>query len=74
MEVVERSSVIEAVRLVLARYVRYADLQQWQDLAGLRTPDGTFTPHRPDGSAWVRPEGRGQISATAGAAGDRAAR
>ncbi|MFF3514370.1 nuclear transport factor 2 family protein [Streptomyces sp. NPDC002573] len=69
MDAVERLSIIEAVRRVMARYVRHADHQQWQELASLFTPDGTFTPYQLDGSAWVRMEGREQIVAAVGAAG-----
>ncbi|MCP2353952.1 hypothetical protein HD597_000972 [Nonomuraea thailandensis] len=53
----------------MARYVRYADHQRWQDLANLFTPDGTFTPHKPDGSVWLHMEGREQVAATVGASG-----
>ncbi|WP_263984645.1 nuclear transport factor 2 family protein, partial [Streptomyces sp. HPF1205] len=53
----------------MARYVRYADLQRWQDLAGLFTADGSFTPHKPDGSVWLRMNGREEIAATVGASG-----
>ncbi|MEU1597145.1 nuclear transport factor 2 family protein [Streptomyces sp. NPDC005708] len=69
MDAVERLSTIEDLRRLMARYVRYADHQRWQDLAGLFTPDGTFTPLKPDGSVWLRMEGREEIAATVGAAG-----
>ncbi|WP_320779284.1 nuclear transport factor 2 family protein [Streptomyces sp. CRN 30] len=69
MDTVERLNVIEELRRLMARYVRYADEQRWPDLARLFTPDGTFTPHRPDGSVWLRMEGRDQIAATVGASG-----
>jgi hypothetical protein len=69
MDTVERLSIIEDLRRLMARYVRYADHQRWQDLAGLFTPDGTFTPHKPDGSVWLRMEGREQIAATVGSSG-----
>ncbi|MER7505063.1 nuclear transport factor 2 family protein [Nonomuraea pusilla] len=57
------------MRRLMARYVRYADHQRWQDLAHLFTPDGTFTPHKPDGSVWLHMEGREAIAATVGAVG-----
>jgi hypothetical protein len=66
MDDIERLSTIEDVRRLMARYVRYADHQRWQDLAGLFTPDGTFTPHKPDGSVWLRMSGREEIAATIG--------
>ncbi|NGN92395.1 nuclear transport factor 2 family protein [Nocardioides sp. KC13] len=69
METLERLSIIEDVRRLMARYVRYADHQRWDDLAGLFTEDGTFTPHKPDGSVWLRMNGRDEISATVGASG-----
>ncbi|MGV9915441.1 nuclear transport factor 2 family protein, partial [Streptomyces tendae] len=46
METLERLRVIEDIRRLMARYVRYADHQRWDDLAGLFTQDGTFTPHK----------------------------
>jgi hypothetical protein len=55
MDAVERLSVIEDLRRLMTRYVRSADHHRWQDLAAVFTPDGTFTPHKPDGScgcAW----------------------
>lgn len=69
MDVTERLSIIEELRRLMARYVRYADHQRWQDLADLFTPDGTFTPHRPDGSVWLAMKGREEIAATVGAGG-----
>ncbi|MET8404553.1 MULTISPECIES: nuclear transport factor 2 family protein [Streptomyces] len=60
---------IEDLRRLMARYVRYADHQRWQDLAGLFTPDGTFTPYKPDGSVWFRMESREKIAETVGASG-----
>ncbi|MEV6174338.1 nuclear transport factor 2 family protein [Streptomyces sp. NPDC051954] len=66
MNDVERLSAIEDLRRLMARYVRYADHKRWQDLAGLFTPDGTFTPHKPDGSVWLRMNGREEIAATIG--------
>ncbi|WP_037858943.1 nuclear transport factor 2 family protein [Streptomyces sp. NRRL S-340] len=69
MDTAERLATIEDLRRVMARYVRYADHQRWQDLAGLFTPGGSFTPHKPDGSVWMRMEGRDGIAATVGASG-----
>ena len=69
MQTVERLTITEDVRRLMARYVRYADNQRWNDLANLFTEDGTFTPHRPDGSVWMRMNGRAEISATVGASG-----
>ncbi len=69
MDAVERLSVVEDLRRLMARYVRYADNHRWQDLADLFTKDGTFTPHKPDGSVWLRMEGREEIAATVGSSG-----
>ncbi|MEV0820843.1 nuclear transport factor 2 family protein [Nonomuraea rubra] len=69
MDAIERLSVVEELRRLMARYVRYADHQRWQDLANLFTPDGTFTPYKPDGSVWLHMEGREGIAATVGASG-----
>jgi hypothetical protein len=69
MDAVERLSTTEDLRRLMARYVRYADHQRWQDLANLFAPDGTFTPRKPDGSVWMRMEGREGIAATVGAGG-----
>ncbi|TYB54575.1 nuclear transport factor 2 family protein [Nonomuraea sp. PA05] len=69
MDAVERLTTIEELRRLMARYVRYADHQRWQDLANLFTPDGTFTPLKPDGSVWLRMEGKDAIAATVGASG-----
>ncbi|MFD1930656.1 MULTISPECIES: nuclear transport factor 2 family protein [Nonomuraea] len=69
MDAIERLSITEDLRRLMARYVRYADHQRWQDLANLFTPDGTFTPHKPDGSVWLHMEGREGIAATVGASG-----
>ncbi|GGK71670.1 hypothetical protein Sme01_26180 [Sphaerisporangium melleum] len=66
MNDLERLVIIEDIRRLMARYVGYADQQRWQDLAGLFVPDGTFTPHKPDGTVWLRMEGREQIAATIG--------
>lgn len=66
MNDIERLSTVEDLRRLMARYVRYADHQRWQDLAGLFTPEGTYTPHKPDGSVWLRMSGREQIAAMIG--------
>ncbi|XVU22692.1 nuclear transport factor 2 family protein [Actinoplanes sp. CA-054009] len=66
MNTIERLTIIEDIRRVMARYVRYADHHRWQDLAALFTEDGTFTPHKPDGTVWLRMKGREQIAATVG--------
>jgi hypothetical protein len=69
MDAVERLSIIEDLRRLMAFYVRSADHHRWQDLAGLFTPDGTFTPHKPDGSVWLRMEGREKIAEMVGSSG-----
>ncbi|MFE6511226.1 nuclear transport factor 2 family protein [Nocardioides sp. NPDC057767] len=69
METLERLTITEDVRRLMARYVRYADHQRWDDLANLFTEDGTFIPHKPDGSVWLHMNGRDEISATVGASG-----
>jgi len=58
MDTAERLAIIEDVRHVMARYARYADNHRWQDLADLFTPDATYTPYKPDGTPWLRMEGR----------------
>jgi SnoaL-like domain len=70
MNDIERLTITEEIRRVMARYVRYADYQRWEDLAGLFTPAGTFTPLKPDGSVWLSMSGRAEIAKTlAGTAG-----
>ncbi|ROO87760.1 SnoaL-like protein [Actinocorallia herbida] len=69
MDTLERLGTTEDLRRLMARYVRYADQQRWQDLTDLFTPDGTFTPHKPDGSVWLHMDGREEIAATVGASG-----
>lgn len=66
MDDIERLSTVEDLRRLMARYARYADEQRWGDLAGLFTPDGTFTPHKPDGTVWLRMSGRDEIAAKIG--------
>lgn len=41
---VERLTLADEIRTLMARYVRYADEKRWDALAHLFTPDGTFTP------------------------------
>jgi len=69
MDAVERLSIIEDLRRLMARYVRCADHHRWQDLAGLFTPEGSFTPHKPDGSVWLQMVGREQIAEIVGSSG-----
>lgn len=69
MDTLDRLAITEDVRRLMARYVRYADNQRWNDLANLFTEDGTFTPHKPDGSVWLHMSGRDEIVATVGASG-----
>ncbi len=69
MDAVERLSTVEDLRRVMASYVRHADHHRWQNLADLFTKDGTFITHKPDGSVWIRMEGREAIAATIGSSG-----
>jgi hypothetical protein len=55
---------IEEIRQLMARYARYADARQWADLAGLFTPDGTFTSHALDGGIVAEMKGRQAIEET----------
>ena len=61
---VETLVAINEIREVMARYARHADHKEFEDLAGLFTPDGTFTPHQVDGSVWMHMEGREGIART----------
>jgi hypothetical protein len=63
---------IEEIRQLMARYARYADAKQWASLAGLFTPDGTFTSHAVDGGVVAEMKGRKAIEDTLAAvnAGD----
>lgn len=54
MDDIERLSNIESLRRLMARYVYVADHQQWDELAALFTPDGSFTPHNADGTVLRR--------------------
>jgi hypothetical protein len=50
----ERLIAIEDLRYLKARYARYADSKDWDALAGLFTPEATFTPHGVDGEVQVK--------------------
>lgn len=52
---------IEEIRQLMARYARYADAKRWGDLAGLFTPDATFTSHAVDGGIVADMKGRQAI-------------
>ncbi|PSM43257.1 nuclear transport factor 2 family protein [Streptomyces dioscori] len=62
MDDMEKLVVVEGLRRLMARYVYAADHQQWDELASLFTPDGTFTPHDTDGTVLIRMEGREEIA------------
>jgi len=64
MTEIERLIVIKDIRELMARYVRYADREQFDGLAGLFTPTGTFTPQRGEGSEWMHMAGRAAIAKT----------
>src|SRR5262245_335195 len=66
MNDLERLTAIEDIRRVMARYVRYADHHRFEDLAGLFTPDGTFTPYKADGPVWLTMQGRDGIAKSIG--------
>ena len=68
MDDIERLTIIEDLRRLMARYVYSADHQRWPELAALFTPDGTFTPHNVDGSVAQRMAGREEIAASIPAA------
>jgi hypothetical protein len=73
MDAAERLSIIEDLRRLMASYVRFADHHRWQELAGLFTQDGTFTPYEPDGPVWLRMNGREEIATTIGGSNGHAA-
>jgi hypothetical protein len=52
---------LEQIRTVEARYARYADEKRSAAVAGLFTPDGTFTSHNVDGSIVADMSGRREI-------------
>lgn len=54
----------DEVRELMARYVRYADQKNWKQLAGLFTPDGSFTPLNVAGEALAVMKGRTGIMET----------
>ena len=64
MDDIDRLTIIENLRRLMARYVYSADHQRWPELAALFTPDGTFTPHNVDGSVLRRMTGREEIAAS----------
>jgi hypothetical protein len=59
---IEKLIAINEIRELMARYVRFADDKKFIDLASLFTPEGTFTPHKVNGDAWIRMEGRENIA------------
>ena len=65
---VDRLTVIEDLRRLMARYVYSADHQRWPELAALFTSDGTFTPHNVDGSVVRLMTGPEEIAASVSAA------
>ena len=67
MDDLERLSIIEDIRNLMARYAHYADDKRWSDLAALFTADGTFSPLRPDGSVLTYMTGRKNIAEMIGA-------
>ncbi|RFZ90239.1 nuclear transport factor 2 family protein [Mucilaginibacter conchicola] len=52
------------IRDLMARYVRHADNKEWEKLAGLFVPDGTFTPLNVEGLPILTMVGRDQIFQT----------
>ena len=52
----------EEIRRLEARYARFADAKRWPDLAGLFTPDGTFTSQNIDGENLAAMAGRQDIT------------
>jgi hypothetical protein len=53
---IEKLVAVNEIREVMARYARHADHKEFEALAALFTPDGTFTPHKVDGSVWMHME------------------
>ena len=64
MNEVERLSVIEDIRQLMAQYTYHADMQEWDSLVGLFTADGVFTSHAVDGTVLRRSVGRDEIAHT----------
>jgi hypothetical protein len=58
----ERLVAIEDIRTLQSRYVRYADLKDWQALVGLFLPDAVFTPYDVEGKPQVVMTGRDGIA------------
>ena len=61
---IEKLVAVNEIREVMASYARHADHKEFEALAGLFTPDGTFTPHKVDGSVWMHMEGREGVAKT----------
>jgi hypothetical protein len=59
---VQTLQIVDDIRALMARYVRFADHKQWSDLAGLFTTDGVFTPRDVEGAILITMTGRDQIS------------
>jgi SnoaL-like domain len=59
---VEVLQATEQIRLLEARYARFADEKRWADLARLFTPDGTFTSLNVDGETLAAMAGRQEIT------------
>ncbi|SCE77789.1 nuclear transport factor 2 family protein [Micromonospora mirobrigensis] len=64
MKDIETLTALEEIRLLEARYARYADEKRWMDLAGLFTVDGTFTPQDAEGRPLLVMSGRQEIAET----------
>jgi Zn-finger nucleic acid-binding protein len=60
----ERLVAIEDIRNLQSRYVRYADLKDWQALAGLFLPGASFIPYGMDGAPVATMTGRDEIANT----------
>ena len=59
----ERLVAIDAIRDLMARYVRYADHKDWRDLANTFLPDATFTSYDTEGNVFAEMRGRADIVA-----------
>jgi hypothetical protein len=59
---VEVLQATEQIRLLEARYARFADEKRWADLARLFTPDGSFTSQNVDGENLAAMAGRHEIA------------
>jgi hypothetical protein len=60
----ERLVAIDAIRDLMARYARFADNKQWEDLADTFLPGGTFTPYDVEGNPLAEMRGRADIAHT----------